>query len=183
MTGAGNGKIWFVLGGNRSGKSRYALELAESAAPERIFIATAPSLDAEMGERIRLHRKEREQRDWQTIEAPLDPTRAVQEAGGSSVVLIDCITMWINNLLYEREKQNETIDEPEMTRQAETLLGACRSRTGTTVIVSNETGLGIIPATPLSRRFVDLAGRCNQTIAREADRVYFVAAGIPMEIK
>jgi adenosylcobinamide kinase/adenosylcobinamide-phosphate guanylyltransferase len=176
-------KIVFVTGGCRSGKSRLAQQLAEAAGLNRLYIATAPVLDAEMEERIARHRQERAQRKWTTCEEALDLVRAFGEHKGFDSVLCDCLTLWVNNLLYQAEQQGKTMDEDDMAQLAQEVVEAARQYPGTVHFVSNEVGLGIVPADALSRRFRDLTGRCNQMMAAAADEVYFVVSGIPMKIK
>ena len=177
------GKIVLVTGGCRSGKSRLAQKLAEAAGLRRLYIATAPVLDAEMEERIVRHRQERAQRKWATCEETLDLVRAFGEHTGFDSVLCDCLTLWVNNLLYQTEQQEKTMGEDDITQLAQEVVKAARQYPGVVHFVTNEVGLGIVPADALSRRFRDLAGRCNQLMAEAADEVYFVVSGIPLKIK
>ncbi|AWM88254.1 bifunctional adenosylcobinamide kinase/adenosylcobinamide-phosphate guanylyltransferase [Microvirga sp. 17 mud 1-3] len=163
-----------VLGGARSGKSRTAQAIAEKTAGERLFVATAQPFDDEMRERIRRHRDER--RDgWRTCEAPLELAQAIREGTGPGrVVLVDCLTLWLSNvLLAGRDVEDET----------ERLAGAVRDAGGPVVLVSNEVGQGIVPETPLGRRFRDAQGRLNQRMAETCDAVILVAAGCPLLLK
>lgn len=176
-------KIVLVTGGCRSGKSRFAQQMAEAAGLQRLYIATAPALDVEMEERIKRHRQERSQRNWSTCEEALDLVRAFGEHTGFDAVLCDCLTLWVNNLLYQAEQQGDTFGEDDMARLAQAVVDAARQHSGTVIFVTNEVGLGIVPADAISRRFRDLAGRCNQVMAAAADEVYFVVSGIPMQIK
>jgi adenosylcobinamide kinase/adenosylcobinamide-phosphate guanylyltransferase len=177
------GKIVLVTGGCRSGKSRFAQQMAEATGLQRLYIATAPVMDAEMEERITRHRQERAQRKWTTCEEPLDLVRAFGEHTGFDSVLCDCLTLWVNNLLYQAEQQAKTMGEDNMAQLAQEVVDVARLYPGTVIFVTNEVGLGIVPADALSRRFRDLAGRCNQVIAVAADEVYFVVSGIPLKIK
>lgn len=163
-----------VLGGARSGKSRTAQALAEKTAETRLFVATAQPFDDEMRERIRRHQDERGD-DWQIREAPLELAQAIREgAGPGRVVLVDCLTLWLSNvLLAGHDVEDET----------ERLTGAVRDASGPVVLVSNETGQGIVPETPLGRRFRDAQGRLNQRMAETCDAVIFVAAGCPLLLK
>jgi adenosylcobinamide kinase/adenosylcobinamide-phosphate guanylyltransferase len=163
-----------VLGGARSGKSRTALQLAESASARRIYIATAQAYDDEMRDRIAQHRMERDG-SWETQEAPLDLCKAIQaHAGPGRAVLVDCLTLWLSNiLLAERDLEHET----DLLRQA------VREASGPLILVSNEVGHGIVPATALGRRFRDEQGQLNQRIAEVCDAVVFVAAGCPILLK
>ncbi|WP_157217816.1 bifunctional adenosylcobinamide kinase/adenosylcobinamide-phosphate guanylyltransferase [Flavisphingomonas formosensis] len=164
----------FVLGGTRSGKSRYAQMRAEALAGDLVYVATAQAQDAEMRDRIARHQADRGPR-WRTIEAPIDLAATVAaEARAGRVLLIDCLTLWASNLMFaERDAALET------GLMAEALRGAA----GPVMLVSNEVGLGIVPDNTLARRFRDIAGRINQEIAAVADEVQFVAAGLPLRLK
>ena len=160
-----------VLGGARSGKSRYA----ESLIPgEALYIATATASDEEMRARIAAHRARRGAR-WEVVEEPLELAECLaRHARPGRPVLVDCLTLWLSNtMLAERS--------PETGRAL--LLAALRAAPAPVVLVSNEVGLGIVPATPLGRAFRDEAGRMNQEIAGMADRVVFMAAGLPLVLK
>ena len=162
-------EITLILGGARSGKSARALALAQAP---RAFIATAEAGDGEMAERIARHKAERGE-DWALIEAPLDLPAAIREAGGRTA-LVDCLTLWLANLMAAgREPEAETAR----------LISALRAAQAPVILVSNEIGLGLVPMEPLSRRFRDEQGRLNQRIAAAADRVEFVAAGLPLRLK
>lgn len=163
-----------VLGGARSGKSRTALQLAESASARRTYIATAQAYDDEMRDRIAQHRMERDG-SWETQDAPLDLCETIQaHAGPGRVVLVDCLTLWLSNiLLAERDLEQETDRLKQTVREA----------SGPLILVSNEVGHGIVPETPLGRIFRDEQGRLNQRIAEVCDAVVFVAAGCPLLLK
>ncbi len=163
-----------ILGGARSGKSRLALQWAEDAAASRILIATAQAFDDEMCARIAFHQKERDA-SWQTHEAPLELAQAVRaHAGPGRAVLVDCLTLWLSNVLLEgRDAQHE----------GDALADAVREAKGPLILVSNEVGHGIVPATPLGRMFRDEQGRLNQLIARACEAVVFVSAGCPVLLK
>ena len=177
------GKIVLVTGGCRSGKSRLAQQLAEAAGLNRLYIATAPVLDAEMEERIARHRQERAQRNWTTCEETLDLVKVLEQHTAFDAVLCDCLTLWVNNLMYDAEQKKEAFGEEDMARLTQAMLRVARCHAGTLVFVTNEVGCGIVPADALSRRFRDLAGRCNQVMAAAADEVYFVVSGLPLKIK
>jgi adenosylcobinamide kinase/adenosylcobinamide-phosphate guanylyltransferase len=162
-----------VLGGARSGKSRHAERLMSQYDPPWTYIATAEALDDEMGERIAQHRARRDER-WQTIEAPRALADAVQNAPADQALLIDCLTLWLSNRLL----RDADLDE-EMSALSETLA----LRTAATIVVANEVGLGIVPDNALARRFRDAAGKANQMLAAQADRVEFVAAGLALRLK
>jgi len=171
--------ITLVTGGARSGKSGVAQEMAESLPGRRVFVATAPALDREMQERIQRHQDERRNNGWHTIEAERDLAGVLTADGQHEVMLIDCLTLWINNLMFAAGE----LDEAEVTAKCAELLAACRIRPGQVIFVTNEVGLGIVPDNPLARRYRDLVGRCNQVIAKAADEVILVTCGIPQVIK
>ncbi|HEY8873666.1 MAG TPA: bifunctional adenosylcobinamide kinase/adenosylcobinamide-phosphate guanylyltransferase [Stellaceae bacterium] len=163
-----------VLGGARSGKSRYAERLVEAAAAAGTYCATAEAGDAEMAARIAAHRSRRGA-FWRTVEAPLALAATIRaEADPERPLLIDCLTLWLSNLMMA----GAPIDE-----EFATLRMALRDAAGPIVLVANEVGLGLVPETPLGRDFRDAAGRLNQEIAALADRVVFVAAGLPLVLK
>ena len=163
-----------VLGGARSGKSAYAQRLAEGAAPERLYLATAEAGDAEMAARIARHQAERGD-GWTTREEPLALAEALTaEARPGRVVLVDCLTLWISNLMFAGRGV-----EAEIARLAQ----AISALEGPAVIVSNEVGLGLVPETKLGRDFRDAQGRANREVARACDAVVLVAAGLPTLIK
>ena len=167
--------ITLVLGGARSGKSRYAEELALSRPPPRYYLATAEARDQEMAERIRVHRVRRAEA-WITLEEPLDlpGILARHAAAPDASLLVDCLTLWLSNLMGAgRDPEAATGD----------LLAACEAVTGHVIFVANEVGLGIVPENALARAFRDHAGRLNQAVAARAERVVFVAAGLPMVLK
>jgi adenosylcobinamide kinase/adenosylcobinamide-phosphate guanylyltransferase len=166
--------LTLVLGGARSGKSRYAEALVEAAATRGTYCATAEAGDAEMRARIAAHRARRGP-FWRTVEAPLALAGAVLgEAAPERPLLIDCLTLWLSNLLLG----GAAIDD-----EFATLRAALRDAAGPVVLVANEVGLGLVPQTPLGRAFRDAAGRLNQEVAAIADHVVFIAAGLPVVLK
>jgi adenosylcobinamide kinase/adenosylcobinamide-phosphate guanylyltransferase len=166
--------ITLVLGGARSGKSRYAERLVEGAASSGIYCATAEAGDAEMAERIAAHRARRGP-FWHTVEAPIALVRAiVTEAAPDRPLLVDCLTLWLSNVLLAGRPPDA---------EASALCRTLREAAGPVVVVSNEVGMGLVPETPLGRRFRDAAGWLNQDVAALADRVVFVAAGLPLMLK
>jgi adenosylcobinamide kinase / adenosylcobinamide-phosphate guanylyltransferase len=186
----------FVLGGARSGKSDYALELAQRLAAEQpvLFIATAQAGDAEMAERITRHREERPQY-WQTLEVPLNVGQAWQEemarcatsATGPGVAILDCVTLLVSNLLFAGDVDPETGDEATFTQrllaEIDEIVHAQRELACPLIVVSNEVGLGIVPLGRISRLYRDLIGRANRRLAAAADHAHFLVAGIPLDLK
>jgi adenosylcobinamide kinase/adenosylcobinamide-phosphate guanylyltransferase len=165
--------LTLVLGGARSGKSRYAEQAVMASPAPWIYVATAEPFDDEMKARIAEHRSRRGGQ-WRTVEAPLDLADAVANASASGTVLIDCLTVWLGNLMFKaRDVEAETL-RFEMTLAARTLPA---------VVVSNEVGSGIVPDNAQARRFRDLQGRLNQRIAARAERVVLLVAGLPMIVK
>jgi len=171
-------EVVFVIGGCRSGKSRQALETAGGiAGNKKIFIATCIPYDAEMRQRVDRHQRERS-RDWKTVEAPIDLPRAIMKCSRQAdVLLVDCLTLWISNLLMEIED-----DEP-IAERITALIQSVASASCPVILVSNEVGGGIVPENKLARRFRDLTGAANQAVAAQADRVVWMVAGIPVQIK
>ena len=167
-------RITLILGGARSGKSRYAEGLARRHKGQRSYVATAEITDAEMSERIAHHREERGAQ-FRTVEAPLDLIGALRQADGPrSFTLVECVTVWINNLMYHGR---------DVAGEVERLCASLAGCKGRVVVVSNEVGFGIVPDNALARRFRDEAGRANQAIAAVSDEVVFIAAGLPMTLK
>jgi adenosylcobinamide kinase/adenosylcobinamide-phosphate guanylyltransferase len=167
-----------IIGGCRSGKSRYALETASgTAGQEKIFIATLVPQDKEMEARIRRHQKERNQ-NWKTVETPLLLPEAIAEHDRpDSIIVVDCLTLWLNNLLMKNDDP-ETID-----LQIHRLTQTLETTQCPVYLVANEVGSGIVPENRLARLFRDMAGFCNQQVAACADRVIWMVAGIPVTIK
>jgi adenosylcobinamide kinase/adenosylcobinamide-phosphate guanylyltransferase len=163
-----------VIGGVRSGKSRYALALAEATAAERLYLATAESGDAEMAERIARHRGERGT-GWRTREEPLALASALRaEARPGRATLVDCLTLWLANLM--QADLNIEAQISELTKVLSELDGPA-------ILISNEVGAGVVPATPLGRAFRDWQGRLNQAAAAACGAVVAVAAGLPTQLK
>ena len=170
--------VTFILGGCRSGKSSLALRTAEAVdAGQRIFIATAVPFDAEMQDRVRRHQKERGA-GWITLEAPLAlPEALTEHSREGRVVLVDCLTLWVSNLLLE------WTDAAAVENRIAELARAVQACTGPVILVSNEVGFGVVPDSQLGRQFRDLAGMANQAVAAEADEVIMTVAGIAVVIK
>ena len=175
--------ILLVTGGSRSGKSAWAQTRAEEIPGPRIYLATCPVIDAEMAERIRKHREARQGKGWETLEETIDLTGVIRRHGDGRTILVDCLTLWINNLMYEREKQGGLLTEGDIVEQCRDVADACRSARGTVIFVTNEVGMGIVPENETARRFRDIAGRCNQEMAGAADGVTLLISGIPLQIK
>jgi adenosylcobinamide kinase/adenosylcobinamide-phosphate guanylyltransferase len=172
-----NFRLALILGGARSGKSRYALELARSFPSPRLYLATAEAGDEEMVARIACHRRDRGE-GWDTVEAPLDLAGALAQAQERyQVILADCLTLWLSNWLIRGG------DSAELQRVCEELAAVGEKVTTPTILVSNEVGWGIVPENPLAREFRDWAGWLHQRIAATADLVMLLAAGIPLTLK
>lgn len=166
-----------ILGGARSGKSNYAVELAKKLKKKVVFVATAISPDREMWQRIRLHRTLRP-RHWKLIEEGKDISYILPRLRDKyDVILIDCLGLWISNLLADN------LADKEIEKRLEGLINTILQVKPTTVLVSNEVGSGIVPDNPLARRFRDLLGLANQKVAERADEVIFMQSGIPIKIK
>ena len=165
-----------LLGGARSGKSRLALDLAAGAGGDVVFLATAEALDDEMAERIDAHRAERPSA-WATVEEPVELRRALTSLEAGATCVVDCLSLWVSNLLLRG-------DEAKLVQEA---AGACAklaaSREGRTIVVTNEVGLGVVPATPLGRAYRDLLGTVNRIWVEAADRAAFVVAGRPLPLE
>ncbi|MEA1834148.1 bifunctional adenosylcobinamide kinase/adenosylcobinamide-phosphate guanylyltransferase [Methylobacterium durans] len=164
-------RMTLVLGGARSGKSAHAEALVETCPAPWTYLATAQAWDDEMRERIALHRARRGE-GWVTRDVPTELAAAIREVRGP--VLVDCLTLWLTNLM---------LGGADLAAASEDLASACADAAGPLVLVSNEVGLGIVPDNALARAFRDAAGRLHQRLAREADRVVFLVAGLPMVVK
>jgi adenosylcobinamide kinase / adenosylcobinamide-phosphate guanylyltransferase len=175
-------KIILATGGSRSGKSGYAQSIAESLPGKRAYVATCPAPtadDREMKERVIRHQQDRLGTDWETIEEEIDLQRILQGYSGMDVLLIDCLTLWISNLM----RHIEDLSEDRMTSICQELIKLSRQRRGTVIFVTNEVGSGIVPDNALARKFRDLSGRCNQAMAKGADEVIFFSCGLPLFLK
>ncbi len=171
------GKIVFITGGARSGKSRLAESLTEGFGTPLCYIATGEARDEEMAVRIAAHRARRGN-GWQTVEEPIRLMEALKAAEGRfQAVLVDCVTLWLTNLLLSHEDADRALAE------ARALAALLPELTIPIVLVSNEVGMGIVPENALARSFRDLAGKANQTLAAAADEVYVTISGIPLKLK
>lgn len=171
------GSVTLVLGGVRSGKSRYAQQLAERMG-RVVFVATAKASDQEMARKIARHRKERPAQ-WVTVEEPLELAAVIEEQGrGCDAMVVDCMTLFAANL-----QEAEGSDRDAMERRVEALCEALRGVACAVVLVSNEVGSGVVPAYESGCRYRDLLGEINQSVARVADDVVLMVAGLPMALK
>ncbi|MBI5123896.1 MAG: bifunctional adenosylcobinamide kinase/adenosylcobinamide-phosphate guanylyltransferase [Candidatus Omnitrophica bacterium] len=173
------GKITFIVGGARSGKSGYAVKLAKDSGVKRVaFLATCEARDEEMKRRIALHKKARAATGWKTFEEPQGVSPLLKKIGnGYGLIIIDCLTLLVSNMMLKGRKDKLIAKEIGM------MLSVLRRVNADCVIVSNEVGLGIVPENKLARDFRDVAGRINQMAAKDADEVFFMIAGIPWRIK
>ncbi len=170
------GRLILILGGARSGKSTYALELAKKH-KKVAFIATCQGLDDEMKERIRLHQQGRP-KEWKTYEEPKDLLSLISNIGNEhNCILIDCLTLLVSNLILDGYQENDII------QKIKAMIAALKHRDIPVILVSNETGLGIVPDTKLGREFRDIAGKVNQVAAAEADEVFFMFCGLASKLK
>ena len=176
-----------VFGGARSGKSAHAEKLAAQSGKEVVYIATAQAGDAEMATRIEHHRGRRDQ-GWTTVEETLALGDAILRwSAPQRLVLVDCLTIWLSNLLFAQEQAypeiGEIVPPAAFQQQRECFLQALEQASGDLVLVSNEVGMGIVPQGAISRWFVDEAGRLNQAVAARCERAVWVAAGLPLALK
>lgn len=167
----------FITGGCRSGKSRYALDYADRLFSKKIYLATCEALDEEMAERIERHQKWRGP-EWRTIEEPVEIVNQIRlHREGVEVILLDCLTLWLSNLLIKWD------DDSRIIKETGRLIDVMKQSQTSFLVVSNETGMGIVPADPLSRRFRDLSGMANQKMAEAADTAILMVSGIPVFLK
>ena len=164
-------RLTLVLGGARSGKSRFAENLARQHGGPRRYIATAEAFDDEMRQRIAKHREQRAGDGWVTIESTLDPASVLPRDG---LVLLDCVTVWLGNLMHHGR---------DLRAEVAKLCAALEACPAEVILVSNEVGLSIVPENAMARRFRDEQGLANQALAAIADNVYFIAAGLPLKLK
>jgi adenosylcobinamide kinase/adenosylcobinamide-phosphate guanylyltransferase len=170
-------KMILITGGCRSGKSRFALDYANQHFSKKLYLATCEALDEEMAQRIEHHKKMRGP-EWRTIEEPIEIVDQIGLHGtGAEVILLDCLTLWLSNLLIKWDDDLRIIEETER------LINAMKQSQPAFLIISNETGMGIVPADALGRRFRDLSGTTNQKIAEAADTAIFMVSGIPLFLK
>ncbi|OPZ85467.1 MAG: Bifunctional adenosylcobalamin biosynthesis protein CobP [bacterium ADurb.Bin429] len=173
------GELTLILGGARSGKSTFAERFAAAHGGRVTYLATAQAYDEEMAARIAKHRSERPA-DWRTVECPLDAAAAIRaHAAETDCYLLDCLTLLVSNLLLV----DEATADDRIRSATDALLAAYHEAEADLLLVSNEVGLGLVPEYPLGRAYRDALGRVNQRLAAEADRVYFLIAGLPVEVK
>ncbi len=188
-----SGRIVLILGGARSGKSAWAEELAARSGRSVVYVATATAGDAEMSERITTHRAARPSA-WCTVEAPLELAGAVRaHARAGEVVLLDCLTLWVSNVILGRLAAVSDVEavpgsdwakvESQLLGETEELLDSARSVGVSLILVSNEVGMGLVPPSPLGRRYRDILGRVNQVAASRADSVILMMAGLPVDLR
>ncbi len=172
-----------ITGGARAGKSTFAERLASELAGDDVcYVATAEPLDDDMAARIAAHRAARP-RAWQTIETPSRVADALAGQAARGVILIDCLTMLVSNLLLADGDEKDVDAWPAISAEVDAIIGLAQASQGTVIVVSNEVGLGVVPPTRVGRVYRDLLGRANARIAAAASAVYFVVAGLPVEIK
>jgi adenosylcobinamide kinase/adenosylcobinamide-phosphate guanylyltransferase len=167
--------VTLLTGGARSGKSNLAQKLASAAAGHVTFVATATPIDADMSARIERHRAARPAH-WTTVESPLQLDLALEEISSEAVVIVDCLTVWVSNMMLEG------FSDDEIEERSAKAAAAASARAGDTIAVTNEVGSGVHPSTELGMRFRDLLGRVNATWAEASDRVYLVVAGQVLEL-
>ena len=166
--------VTFVLGGARSGKSRFAESLVLERGAQSIYVATAEPVDDEMARRVEAHRARRGNA-WRTVEAPIELAQAIgRESAPRACLLVECLTVWLGNLVHHGHDVDAAVNA---------LLESLAAAPGPVVLVANEVGLGIVPDNAMARDFRDHAGRLNQAVARAAGTVWFVSAGIPLTLK
>jgi adenosylcobinamide kinase/adenosylcobinamide-phosphate guanylyltransferase len=174
-------QIILLLGGARSGKSRYAQQLAGQLSDKVLFVATGEALDEEMQTRIAEHRKNRPE-NWRTLEIPAGVGRTIKKKNGDAqVVLIDCITLLISNLLHDKPDYSEA--EKRVMSEINELVAVMNKLDASFIIVSNEVGMGLVPETKLGRIYRDMLGKANQLLASHATEVYLMVACLPVRVK
>jgi adenosylcobinamide kinase/adenosylcobinamide-phosphate guanylyltransferase len=177
--------IILITGGGRSGKSTYAQKLAEALPGPRLYIATTVPFDDELRERVAKHREARPEDLWpQTVEEPVALAEAVRAAGVCPTVLVDCLAVWMGNLMYAAEQAGRPAPgEAEVAAICGDLVAACRHHPGTVLLVTNEVGMSVVPDNEMARRYRDLLGRCNQVLAAAADTVVLMVSGLSLTLK
>ena len=176
-------KIILVTGGTRSGKSSFALQIAEKMVPPHCFIATCRVSDQEMAERVKKHQDERTEKIWKTVEEGLDLRSALRSNRNYSSYLLDCVTLWVSNIMEQNYQSDTFCDESDLKREIDQLFNYLGTIESTVIFVTNEVGMGIVPENQLARRYRDLVGFCNRLIASRAEEVILVSCGLPLYLK
>ena len=178
------GRLLLVLGGARSGKSAYAQRLAQALGGDDVlFVATAEARDEDMAQRIARHQQERPAA-WRTLETPRQVGQAIAlHLYDTTVVLVDCLTLLVSNTLLHCGASDPTAAEAAVQEEVAALVQTCQTTAASCIVVSNEVGLGLVPDNPLGRLYRDLLGRANQALAARAEAVYFMVAGLPVDVK
>lgn len=181
-------KSILLTGGARSGKSHYAQELALNSGKKALFVATAEAGDEEMRQRIRNHQRSRPP-EWGTLEAATNVGKQIlKKGGGVEVIIVDCITMLVNNVFsryadYTAEKIDAALVDKEVTREISELIECLDRLDAGFIFVTNEVGMGLVPANPIDRLYRDLLGKANRMLAERVDEVYLMVAGLPVKVK
>lgn len=171
-----------ILGGARSGKSRFAQELAAKLGKKVLFVATGEPLDEEMRARIDTHRKSRPA-SWRTLEAPTNVAKTLRgKIGDANLVIVDCITLLVSNVMRD-EGADVGVWEKKVSAEIKSLVALMKNSKADFIIVSNEVGLGLVPSTPIGRAYRDILGMANQMLARNANEVYLMVADVPLTLK
>ncbi len=176
-------EIILVTGGCRSGKSNYAEKRVCEIGGDKLYIATAPVLDSEMADRVAKHQQNRKHAGWITIEEELDLNSVFQNNPNFDSFLVDCLTLWINNLMFDCEKSQQQINEEFISKKTHEMLQILADISARVVLVINEVGMGVVPENHLARLFRDLSGRCAQIIAQNANEVILMSCGLPLKLK
>jgi len=177
------GKLILVTGGARSGKSSFAEKLAKEANKDVTYLATCQALDEEMALRIEEHKKRRP-KNWKTIEEPLNASSVIEKEGKSDrVILLDCLALLVANLFFSKGDSTSELIDQAVLNEIKTLAKISKDVPASVIIVTNEVGMGIVPEFPLGRAYRDTLGKANQILASEADEVYLLVCGIPVNVK
>lgn len=177
------GKLILVTGGARSGKSSFAEKLAKKANKDVTYLATCQALDEEMALRIEEHKKRRP-KNWKTIEEPLNASSVIEKEGKSDrVILLDCLALLVANLIFSKGDSTSELIDQAVLNEIKTLAKVSKDVPASVIIVTNEVGMGIVPEYPLGRAYRDTLGKANQILASEADEVYLLICGIPVNVK
>jgi len=176
-------EIVLITGGCRSGKSMYGQRYCERIEGRHAYIATSPIYDEEMKQRIAVHQSARDPKKWKTFEEQLALYNAIEACSSHRVILIDCISLWISNVMYQCHKESKKVTESDIADLCDQVICACRKHGGLIVFISLEVGMGIVPSDSVSRLYRDLLGIANQVLAQKADKVSFMVSGLPLALK